>query len=586
LKGIKWRRDTRFAYDEIIFILSRWSTMSIDQPISAMSDGRDLAKNENIDGQGLKQLVEAGMSWLRTNQQIVNSLNVFPVPDGDTGTNMLLTMQAAFAEVSRSGEHNVGKMAHAVAQGALMGARGNSGVILSQIWRGFARGLDSLEVMDNAALAHALVEARSTAYKGVVRPVEGTILTVIKDVSIAAEKVVTETNDTVAILEALVEAADQSVKHTPELLPILKQANVVDSGGKGFFFILEGMLRYLKGQSLETPLTSVQPLASMAMNEMEEIEPGQDFEVVIDFRPTEPLNLDQFYTDLQEMGTSIQLGEGDGMYRLHIHVPTDKRYTPIDYTMGIGTITKVAIENLLAQMEDIEKKEASKINLAPVEPGQIAVVAVSPGQGISRIFGSLGAAAVVEGGQTMNPSTEEILKAIENLPTDQVIILPNNKNIILAAQQTASVTVKKVTVIPCNTVPQGLSAMLRLDPDGKMERVVNEMNEAIKEVETGEVTVATRTVELNGVNVEEGQVIALLNGKLVLSASTLPEALLGLLEKAGTADRERITLFYGNNISRQDVNQIVDLVRSTYPSHEIELHEGGQPHYQFIISIE
>lgn len=560
--------------------------MSIDQPISAMSDGRDLAKNENIDGQGLKQLVEAGMSWLRTNQQIVNSLNVFPVPDGDTGTNMLLTMQAAFAEVSRSGEHNVGKMAHAVAQGALMGARGNSGVILSQIWRGFARGLDSLEVMDNAALAHALVEARNTAYKGVVRPVEGTILTVIKDVSIAAEKVVTETNDTVAILEALVEAADQSVKHTPELLPILKQANVVDSGGKGFFFILEGMLRYLKGQSLETPLTSVQPLASMAMNEMEEIEPGQDFEVVIDFRPTEPLNLDKFYTDLQEMGTSIQLGEGDGMYRLHIHVPTDKRYTPIDYTMGIGTITKVAIENLLAQMEDIEKKEASKINLAPVEPGQIAVVAVSPGQGISRIFGSLGAAAVVEGGQTMNPSTEEILKAIENLPTDQVIILPNNKNIILAAQQTASVTVKKVTVIPCNTVPQGLSAMLRLDPDGKMERVVSEMNEAIKEVETGEVTVATRTVELNGVNVQEGQVIALLNGKLVLSASTLPEALLGLLEKAGTADRERITLFYGDNISRQDVNQIVDLVRSTYPSHEIELHEGGQPHYQFIISIE
>lgn len=319
---------------------------------------------------------------------------------------------------------------------------------------------------------------------------------------------------------------------------------------------------------------------------MEEIEPGQDYEVVVDFRPVEPLDLENFYNDLSEMGTSIQLGEGDGMYRLHIHVPTENRYVPIDYAMKLGTITKVSMENLIAQMADIEKAEVNKISLAAVEPGQIAVVAVSPGMGISRIFGSLGVAAVVQGGQTMNPSTEEILKAIENLPTDQVIILPNNKNIILAAQQTASVTVKNVAVIPCSSVPQGLSAMLRLDPDGKMAQIVKEMHDAITEVETGEITVATRTVELNGINVQEGQVIALLNGKLVVSASTLPEALLGLLEKANTADRERITLFYGANMTRQEVNQIVDLIRSTYPSHEIELHEGGQPHYQFIISIE
>lgn len=560
--------------------------MSIDQSISAMSDGRNLAKNQTLDGQGLKQLVEAGMTWLRTNQQMVNALNVFPVPDGDTGTNMLLTMQAAYAEISRSGEHNIGKMAHSVAQGALMGARGNSGVILSQLWRGFARGLDNLETMDGPMLAHALAEARNTAYKGVVRPVEGTILTVAKDVSIEAEKVVTETTDMVEILEKLVNAADVSVKHTPELLPILKQANVVDSGGKGLFFILDGMLRYLKGQSLETALATIQPISTMDLNEMEVIEPGQDYEVVVDFQPKDPLNLETFYSDLTQMGTSIQLGEGDGMYRLHIHVPTDKRYIPIDYTMKLGTITKVSIENLMAQMKDIEKAKASKLSLASVEPGQIAVVAVSPGQGISRIFGSLGVAAVVEGGQTMNPSTEEILHAIENLPTDQVIILPNNKNIILAAQQTVGVTVKKVSVIPCNSVPQGLSAMLRLDPDGKIERVVKEMNEAIKEVETGEITVATRSVELNGVNVHEGQVIGLLNGKLVASSPTIDEAILGLLEKADTKTRERITLFYGDNISRQEVNRIVDLIRSTYPSHEIELHEGNQPHYQFIISIE
>jgi DAK2 domain fusion protein YloV len=560
--------------------------MSIDHSVSSISDGRNLARKQALDGQGLKQLVEAGMIWLRTNQQMVNALNVFPVPDGDTGTNMLLTMQAAYAEIARSGEQNVGKMAHAVAQGALMGARGNSGVILSQLWRGFARGLDSLDTMDAPTLAHALAEARNTAYKGVVRPVEGTILTVAKDMAAAAEKIAGETQDFVAFLEQLVEAADISVKFTPELLPILKQAGVVDSGGKGLFIILEGMLRYLKGQSLETAIATVQPIANMRLDEMEEIEPGQDYEVVIDFRPAQPLDMDQFYNDLSEMGTSIQLGEGDGMYRLHIHVPLDNRYVPIDYTMTLGTITKVAMENLMAQMEEIEKEKNARYNLATVEPGQIAVVAVSPGPGISRIFASLGVAAIVEGGQTMNPSTEEILRAIENQPTDQIVILPNNKNIILAAQQTASVTVKKVSVIPCTSVPQGLSAMLRLDPDGSFVRITKEMNEAIKEVETGEVTVATRTVELNGVHVEEGHVIALHNGKLVMAAGSISEAVLGFLEKADTEDRERITLFYGANISRAEVNSIVDHIRNRFPSHEVELHDGGQPHYQFIISVE
>ena len=560
--------------------------MSIDQSFSAMPDGRSLTRNLTLDGQGLKQLVEAGMTWLKTNQQMVNSLNVFPVPDGDTGTNMLLTMQAAYAEVARSGETNVGKMAHAVAQGALMGARGNSGVILSQLWRGFARGLDNLDQMDSAILVSALAEARNTAYKGVVRPVEGTILTVAKDLATAAETIIPQTNDMIAMLEYLVAEADRSVKYTPELLPILKQAGVVDSGGKGLFIILEGMLRHLKGQSLETPIASVQPLAMMNIEDMESVEPGQDYEVVVDFKPAIPLDLDRFYTDLSEMGTSIQLGEGDGMYRLHIHVPTENRYVPIDYAMQLGTITKVSIENLIAQMEELQANDTGHPNLATVEPGQIAVVAVSPGQGLSRIFGSLGVAAIVEGGQTMNPSTEEILRAVENLPTDQVIILPNNKNIILAAQQTASVTVKHVSVIPSTSVPQGLSAMLRLDPEGNLERVVKEMNEAITEVETGEITTATRSVEINGVKVQEGQVIALHNGKLVSSAPTLDQACLNLLEKINTEERERITLFYGSNITRPEVNRIVDLIRSNYPGHEIELHEGGQLHYQFIISIE
>ncbi|HQN42526.1 MAG TPA: DAK2 domain-containing protein [Anaerolineaceae bacterium] len=551
-------------------------------------DRQQLAQATTLDGQGLKTLVEAALTWLKTNQQTVNALNVFPVPDGDTGTNMLLTLQAAYNEVSNSGERNVGKIAHAIAQGALMGARGNSGVILSQIWRGFARGLDSLDVMDAAIMVRALIESRNTAYKGVVRPVEGTILTVIKDVSIAAEQALAETQDLNLLLEQIVQAADVSVKHTPELLPILKQAGVVDSGGKGLFFIFEGMLRYLKDQPLETATTTVMPLAAMQLEEtMEAVEAGQDFEVVVDFRPNEPLNLESFYAELSEMGTSIQVGEGDGFYRMHIHVPTENRYLPIDYTMKIGAVTKVAIENLRAQMDDLQHAESTPhLQLTHVEPGQIAVIAVSPGMGISQIFASLGINAVVEGGQTMNPSTEQILGAFENLPTDQVIILPNNKNIVLAAQAAASMTVKKVAVIPSKSVPQGLSAMLRLNPEGDFDEVVAEMNEAITEVESGEITVATRSIEINGVSVKEGEVIALLNGQLIAAQPDLEKACLALLEKANTADRERITFFYGQNIGRAEVNRIVDIIRTAYPTHEIELHEGGQPHYQFILSIE
>ena len=319
---------------------------------------------------------------------------------------------------------------------------------------------------------------------------------------------------------------------------------------------------------------------------MEEVEPGQDYEVVVDFRPNSDLNLEKFYSDLSEMGTSIQVGEGDGMYRMHIHVPTDKRYEPIEYTMGLGTVTKVAIENLLAQMEDQKGKSDEKINFTPIEPGQIAVIAVSPGAGLSRIFASLGVAAVVEGGQTMNPSTEEIIHSFENLPTDRVILLPNNKNIILAAQNAAQMTVKKVAVIPTKTVPQGLNAMLRHDPDGDLAELASEMESAISEVETGEITTATRSVEINGVDVQQGEVIALLNGALVASAKDIQSACMELLKKADTADRERITLFYGENYSRQEVNKLSDEIRKVYPRHEIELHEGGQPHYQLILSIE
>ncbi|GJQ35743.1 MAG: hypothetical protein JETCAE01_17530 [Anaerolineaceae bacterium] len=540
-------------------------------------------RKRTVDGQAFKRLVEAGLTWLRTNQQVVNALNVFPVPDGDTGTNMSLTLQAAWNEIKDKGTRHLGEMAGAFSKGALMGARGNSGVITSQILRGFSRAVHESESLDIQTFVKALGEARDTAYKGVVKPVEGTILTVIKETANAAESASGSVKDALELLEA----ADEAVRKTPEQLPILKQAGVVDSGGKGLFFFMEGMLRYVYGESLETPTMQVQSLSAMSLEgAMEEVEEGQDYEVVVDFVPTGELDLHGFYGKLEEMGTSIQVGEGDGMYRMHIHVPTENRYTPIDYIMGIGTVTKVAIENLMAQMDDIQKGKSSQIQFSTVEPGNIAVVVVSPGTGISRIFASLGVAAVVEGGQTMNPSTQDILGSFENMPTDKVIILPNNKNIIMAANQAKEVTVKNVQVVPTRTVPQGLAAMLSFDPAGDVEAVAAKMNRAMNNAKTGEITVATRSVEIDGVTVKEGQVISLLDGKLVASADSIEKGVFDLLEKAEAGQCEIVTLFFGADLSHADANRVADHVHEKYSNLEVEVQEGGQPHYQFILSIE
>jgi len=538
-----------------------------------------------LNGDGLVLLFEAGLIWLTTNQAYVNSLNVFPVPDGDTGTNMVLTMQAAINEVDQKRTKNVGGTAQAFAQGALMGARGNSGVILSQIWRGFSRALDHYETMDTDLLMRAMQEARNTAYKGVVKPVEGTILTVIKDMTRAAEEAARANASLSEMLVAIVEEGDRSVKHTPELLPVLKQAGVVDSGGMGLYYIFEGMLKMLQGQSLDGSGAILRPLAELDLaNAMETVEEGQDYEVVIDFAPHAGFLLEQYYEDLSQIGTSIQVGEGDGIYRMHIHTELDKRFEPITYTETQGVVKKIMMENLLDQMENRQGEE--EIALTPVNPGEVAVVAVSPGKGLSSIFASLGVSAIVEGGQTMNPSVQELLAAFENLPTDQVIILPNNKNIILAAQNAAKVSVKKIAIIPTRNAPQGFAAMLRLNPEGSLEENEESMNEAIQEVHTGDITIATRSVEIDGVEVEKGGVIALYDGKLVSSASTIEDAIERLLEKANMDDVERITFFYGEDLNQAQANRLADGVREEYPEVEIEIHSGGQPHYQLIIAFE
>jgi DAK2 domain fusion protein YloV len=418
--------------------------------------------------------------------------------------------------------------------------------------------------------------------------VEGTILTVAKDIAQAAEDAFTISSNLVEILEIIVREADKSVQNTPNLLPILKQAGVVDAGGKGLFFFLEGMLRFINNLPLDIDGTTLETLPQTPVDKMldinEVIEPGQDFEIIVDFTPSIPLNLNQFYADLSEIGTSIQLGEGENMYRMHIHVSTEKQYLPLEYVKKHGTIKKVYIENLI---EQIEKRKRESVNSKPsIKEGQIAVIAVSPGKGITEIFQSLGVAAVVEGGQTMNPSTEEILDAFKDLPTEKIIVLPNNKNIILAAETAKSATQKKVVVVPSKSVPQGLSACLRLDPDGIFDDICKNMIDALGEVETGEITIATRSITINDVKVNKGEVIALHNGNLVNSSKSLKDSCINLLKLIGTDNKEHITVFFGKNIVKPELDEIIELIKTSFPNQEIEIHDGGQPFYQFILSVE
>ena len=542
-----------------------------------------------INGHTAGWLIRAGMTWLRTNQATVNLLNVFPIPDGDTGTNMCLTMQSAWEEVAKLQDaSSIAEVIHAVAHGGLMGARGNSGVILSQLWRGFSRALDKSVQMDAALFAHGLAEARDTAYRGVVRPVEGTILTVSKDVAEAAHQALAQgASSTLHILEAIVPAADASVERTQGLNPVLAEAGVVDAGGKGLFFLLEGMLRAAKGEPLDEALVSIQPLSELALRSAGEvIEPGQDWEVVIDFRPEGQLKVESFYERLEAMGTSIQVGEGDGIYRMHIHVADQREYEPIDYVKSLGVISRLAIENLMLQMQDQAAGAAQPLTLAKVADGQIAAVAVSAGAGLSRVLASLGVAAIVEGGQTMNPSTEQILEAINGLPTDRVVVLPNNKNIILAAQQAAGVSDKQVRVVPSASVPQGMAALLSLDAGGDLDRVADGMTQAIGVVKTLEITFATRSVSLDGVRVKKGQYIGLLDDQLVVASDDLWEATRSLLGAAQAGSAELITVFSGEDLTPQQLGQIAEQIRTAFPEQEVELHDGGQPHYPLMLSVE
>ena len=546
-------------------------------------------------GHQLKKLAKAALIWLDQNHQHVNALNVFPVPDGDTGTNMLLTMRSAYGRVADLEEEHVGKMADTIARGALMGARGNSGVILSQIWRGLARGLRDKETFSAADLAEAIQEASDTAYGGVMRPVEGTILTVIREGAEEAADAITKSGDLRFLLERLLDRCNQALERTPEQLPILAQAGVVDSGGQGLVYIFEGMLKYVRGEmgDLDEALAQVAQnqvnggvsAQELAMPDDGNIENPYDVQFIL---LGENLNVEEVRNTIDAMGDSTVVVGDETTIKVHIHVEDPGE--PISYGISLGKITDVVVENMQLQMEEIVHATGGAPAPEPieviVEPGQIGVVAVSAGDGLSQIFRSLGVAYVINGGQTNNPSTEEIFQAIQDVPTDKVVVLPNNKNIFLAAEAARDLSPKNVMVVPTRTVPQGFAAMLCLNPDGDLADTVAEMETAVSEVATGEITRAVRSVTLDGVEVNEGEYIGLVNGRLSASGEDMSAVFAQMLSAMEMEDREILTLYYGNDVTPQDAQAVATEINELYEDVEIELMPGGQPHYFYILGAE
>jgi hypothetical protein len=545
----------------------------------------------SCDGQVLKDLAYAGLQWLESNHQHVNELNVFPVPDGDTGTNMLLTMQNAYREVAEETSVNSGHIIQKIAHGAMMGSRGNSGTILSQLWLGFARILNDIEHLDAMTLAKGLREATETAYRGVQRPVEGTILTVAREITEEIEALVEETDNLLEILESMVKAGWKSVQRTPELLSTLKKAGVVDSGGTGLLYILEGMLRYIKDEPVALKTNSALTEANLS-DEIQIEHPGENIYDVQFVIKRDNLNASAIKAVMEQMGDSVVVVGTDSAVKVHVHVRNPG--IPLEYAANVGPISDIVVENMLEQYEAylVERLKTTPateaLEFEPVEPGQIAVVAVAAGPGMAKVFRDLGVAGVVNGGQTNNPSTQEFLEVIRTLSTNRIILLPNNKNIILTAQQVAQIASDyQIKVVPTRTFPQGVGAMLKHDLDGDLDEVYQAMTEESRQVITAEITHATRTVELEGVSVKEGQIIGLLNGQLTVAGESIREVVQKLLGQIETLDEmELVTCYYGDTLTETDTQTLMDELAEQYDALEFQAVFGGQSHYPLVISVE
>lgn len=555
-----------------------------------------------LDGKRFAEMVIQGANHLAANAKLVDALNVFPVPDGDTGTNMKLSITSGAKEVKNNVQEHIGKVGVSLSKGLLMGARGNSGVILSQLFRGFAKSIETKSVISAAEFALAFEAGVETAYKAVMKPVEGTILTVAKDAAKKGVLAAQNTDDIIKVMEAVLNEAKASLKRTPDLLPVLKEVGVVDSGGQGLVLVYEGFLAELKGEKLPDSPDSLPKMEDLVSAEhhksvqshihTEDIVFGYCTEFMVKFEKNKmtenPFNEQTFRQDLSEIGDSLLVVADDELVKVHVH--TEQPGTALGYGQRFGSLINIKIENMRQQHTNIvgETQTPLVAENKPVqkETQEYGIVTVSMGSGIAELFRSIGAHAVIEGGQTMNPSTEDIVKAIKEVNAKKIFILPNNKNIIMAANQAAEVSEEEVYVIPSKTVPQGLSALLAFNPGVPADTNQSAMNEALQHVKSGQITFAVRDTTIDGLDIAKGDFMGIAEGKIVVTGKEMVQTAQDLLSSMIDEESEIVTIIQGEDATEEDVQALEAFLAEHFKDVEVEIHNGQQPLYSFIFSIE
>jgi uncharacterized protein len=552
-----------------------------------------------LDGKKFAKMVLEGASNLSRNAAMVDALNVFPVPDGDTGTNMNLTITSGAKEVEKNTSSQIGAVANAFAKGLLMGARGNSGVILSQLFRGFSKAIEGKETITAAEFANAFDKGVETAYKAVMKPVEGTILTVAKDAAKKAVKEAKKSDDVLYIMKELVKESKASLNRTPDLLPVLKEVGVVDSGGQGLVTVYEGFLAVLEGRELPKVSVNAPSMGELVNAEhhkaqihmkTEDIHFGYCTEFMVKFEENKiknnPFDETNFRNELAEHGDSLLVVADDDVVKVHIH--TEQPGNMLTLAHRYGSLINIKIENMREQHSAILESENEVIPSysQPAEKKkEYGIVTVAMGEGIEEMFSSMGA-SVIQGGQTMNPSTEDIVRAISEVNAEKVFILPNNSNIIMASEQAASVVDEEVVIIRTKTVPQGIASILAFNPSADMKENEKKMNDAITSVKSGQVTYAVRDTSIDGVEIAKGDFMGISEGKIITSKTNKLEVTKELLEKMMDEDSEIVTIIYGEDSSEDEAQELADFIEEKFPDAEAEIHDGKQPIYSFILSVE
>lgn len=547
---------------------------------------------KSLDGIKFAEMVQMGAHHLYQNAAYVDSLNVFPVPDGDTGTNMNLSMTSGADETEANVSAHIGKTAQALSKGLLMGARGNSGVILSQLFRGFGKAIEKEAEIDAKGLANAFQAGVDTAYKAVMKPVEGTILTVAREAAAKGVEVAETEEDMIVLMEAFIEEAKQSLNRTPDLLPVLKEVGVVDSGGQGLLFVYEGFLASMKGEPLpEKNESSLDDLINAEHHRVQDfmdtsdIEFGYCTEIMVRFEEDKsPFDEEQFRQELNPMGDSLLVISDDEIAKVHIHSETPGAVLAAG--QKYGSLIKIKVDNMREQHSAI-------VNDAPQAPAKqqktkvpYAIVTIAMGEGVSNLLRSIGASYVIEGGQTMNPSTEDIVKAVKEIGAERVLILPNNKNIIMAAEQAAELLEIEAAVVPTKTIPQGMAAILAFNPAESVETNKANMTQGFAHVKTGQVTFAVRDTSIDGVEIRKDDYMALAEGKIILSTPEMMDAAKKVLEGLLDEDSEIITIIYGEDATAEQADELQNFIEENYPDAEVEIVEGKQSLYPFILSVE